>query len=113
MFNAGSSAIFGPNGENLFEDASVALMNSILAPSSAALFTIFSKQHISREFLDVRLDYYAFTNGILAGLVSITAGCNCVDSWSAVLIGVLGSLTYSYSCKLAQYLEIDDPLAAV
>ena len=88
-------------------------MNSILAPAAAALFTIFSKQHISKEFLDVRLDFYAFTNGILAGLVCITASSNCVTPWSSVLIGVAGSLTYSYSCKYAQQLKIDDPLAAV
>jgi Amt family ammonium transporter len=87
-------------------------MNSILAPSSGGLFTLFSKQHITGEKLNIRLDPQGLTNGILAGLVCITASSDSVDSWSAIIIGIIGSLTYSYSVRAAAYFNIDDPLEA-
>ena len=58
------------------------------------------------------MDFQGLTNGILAGLVSITAACNNVEPWAAVIIGIFGSLCYSVSCKVMDKLEIDDPLDA-
>ena len=52
------------------------------------------------------------TNGILAGLVSITASCNCVEPWAAGIIGILGSLVYSAFCRIMDKFKIDDPLDA-
>ena len=51
-------------------------------------------------------------NGILAGLVSITAGCNVTEPWSAFVIGLVGGVVYTYACKLLLMLKIDDPLSA-
>ena len=51
-------------------------------------------------------------NGILAGLVSITAGCNVTEPWSAFVLGVIGGIVYTFSCKLLLKLQIDDPLSA-
>merc|ERR1712113_84240 len=50
--------------------------------------------------------------GILAGLVSITAGCNVVSPEGSVGIGVLGGLVYSGSSVALKRLRIDDPLDA-
>jgi len=52
------------------------------------------------------------TNGILAGLVSITAACDCVEPWAAFIIGILGSLVYCLACKFMNWLQVDDPLEA-
>lgn len=60
----------------------------------------------------MRLDPQGLTNGILAGLVCITASSDSVDSWSAILIGIIGSLTYSYSVKICNHFQVDDPLEA-
>jgi len=58
------------------------------------------------------MDFQALTNGILAGLVTITAGCATVQPWCAVIMGVIGSITYSTSCLIMNKLRVDDPLEA-
>lgn len=87
-------------------------MNTVLAPSMGGLFALATKQWVSGEQLDSRLDFQALTNGILAGLVCVTAGCNCVDPWAAIVIGCLGSISYSLACRLGNYFKVDDPLEA-
>merc|ERR1719284_2364770 len=57
-------------------------------------------------------DMAGLTNGILAGLVSITAPCASVYGWSAVLIGAIGAFVYVGSSTVVKMLKIDDPLDA-
>lgn len=53
-------------------------------------------------------------NGVLAGLVGITAGCDCVDVWAAALIGVLTSVAMCYSVSFVdKRLHVDDPVGAI
>lgn len=49
-------------------------------------------------------------NGVLAGLVSVTASSYNIDLWAAALIGVIGSIIYSSTKKIIIRYEIDDPL---
>ena len=58
------------------------------------------------------MDFNSLTNGILAGLVTITAGCASVEPWAAFIMGLIGSLTYSLSCLAMNKAKIDDPLEA-
>ena len=44
------------------------------------------------KFLDKRWDIGKVCNGVLAGLVSITAPCAYVETWAAVIIGTNDSL---------------------
>lgn len=53
-------------------------------------------------------------NGILAGLVGITAGCDCVDIWASAVIGLISSVLMCVSVYVIdQKLHIDDPVGAV
>lgn len=53
-------------------------------------------------------------NGLLAGLVSITAGCAYVAPWAAVLVGGLGGLLVVWSALfLERTLRVDDPVGAI
>lgn len=53
-------------------------------------------------------------NGVLAGLVGITAGCDCVSIGAAALIGLVCSLLMCVSVWfIDQKLHIDDPVGAV
>lgn len=51
-------------------------------------------------------------NGILGGLVSITAGCPVVEPYGAAIIGGIGAVLYFFCSKLLHKLRIDDPLDA-
>jgi len=51
-------------------------------------------------------------NGILAGLVSITAGCPVMEPWAAFLTGLIAAPVYYGSSKMLLKLRIDDPLDA-
>ena len=53
-------------------------------------------------------------NGILAGLVGITAGCDCVPVWAAAVIGMVASVVMCFAVNfLDTKLHIDDPVGAV
>ena len=53
-------------------------------------------------------------NGILAGLVGITAGCDCVPVWASAVIGVVTSVIMCFSVSfLDKKCHIDDPVGAV
>lgn len=58
------------------------------------------------------LDVGGFCNGILAGLVAITAGCNAVEPWESVLIGLVGGLLYVGASMLLAKLKVDDVVDA-
>ena len=118
MFNAGSSkAIFDPTGR---KEAEMAMMNSLLSPCASGLFSYFLKRHIAPNNNAGHLQHDesmpgqlgALMNGMMAGLVGVTAGAGIVDSWAAVLIGVLSSLIYILACRAMNKFQIDDPLEA-
>jgi Amt family ammonium transporter len=48
----------------------------------------------------------------LAGLVAITAGCDAVEPWASVCIGIIGGLVYCFFSKLVLAMNVDDPLEA-
>ena len=51
-------------------------------------------------------------NGVLAGLVSITANCQLVEPWQAIVIGFVASILLFLRHFLLKYLRIDDPCDA-
>lgn len=51
-------------------------------------------------------------NGLLAGLVAITAPCDAVEPWAAVCIGLIGGFVYCFFSKFILAMNIDDPLEA-
>jgi len=54
----------------------------------------------------------ALTNGMLAGLVSVTGGASVLTPGMAAIVGFLGGLIYQCSSKLLLHFQIDDPLDA-
>jgi Amt family ammonium transporter len=58
-------------------------------------------------------DLTMIINGILAGLVSITAACNTVDYGSAVVIGAIAGVLVVYAISFFDNIRIDDPVGAL
>lgn len=53
-------------------------------------------------------------NGVLAGLVGITAGCDCVSIGASAIIGVVVSIVMCLSVSfIDKVLKVDDPVGAV
>ena len=62
---------------------------------------------------DGKPDLSMTINGILAGLVGITAGCADVDYWEAVVIGAIAGIIVVFSVGFFDsVLKIDDPVGA-
>ena len=51
-------------------------------------------------------------NGMLAGLVGITANCDCVTNISALIIGVVAGVVCYGAIMVLEMLKIDDPVSA-
>ena len=89
------------------------MMCSLLSASTGGIVSAYLKPLIMGTYSEThRYDVGALTNGILAGLVSITGTCDSCEPWSAVLIGFIGSVFYTCACKLWQKIGIDDPIEA-
>ena len=52
-------------------------------------------------------------NGMLAGLVAITAPCAFVQPWAAAVIGILAAIIVIESCIFFERKGIDDPVGAI
>jgi ammonia channel protein AmtB len=52
-------------------------------------------------------------NGILAGLVAVTAPCAFIDPWVAVVVGIVAGIWVCLATVLLEKAKIDDPVGAV
>lgn len=62
---------------------------------------------------DGKPDLSMIINGILAGLVGITAGCDGVSYLGAVIIGAIAGIIVVYSVSFFDKMRIDDPVGAI
>jgi len=89
--------------------AGLVAVNTTLAPCVAGLVVFLLRALVVPPRL---LDVGGFCNGILAGLVSITAGCAFVKPWETIIIGFIGGFVYQGSSMLIRKLKIDDVVDA-
>jgi ammonium transporter, Amt family len=60
-----------------------------------------------------KADIPMMLNGTLAGLVAITASCAFVETWAAVVIGLVAGILVFYSIRFFESKHIDDPIFAL
>ncbi|MEM9656064.1 MAG: ammonium transporter [Actinomycetota bacterium] len=63
--------------------------------------------------IDGKPDVSMAANGLLAGLVSITAPVGAVTSWAAIVIGAFGGALVVLSIRMFDNLKVDDPVGAI
>jgi ammonium transporter, Amt family len=87
-------------------------MNTSIAGSASGL-TCFIFTYFLNKGTDSEYSIGALCNGILAGLVGVTASCDTVESWGAMFIGIISGFIYLGYNKLLRILKIDDPIDAI
>jgi len=82
--------------------------NTFLASAAGGISTI------CYTFLRYKkVDITMVINGVLAGLVAITAGCNVVSANSALIIGLVAGTLVDMAVVIIDNLKIDDPVGAI
>ena len=101
-FNGGSvlSANPGPLG--------LVFVTTALAAAAGGITSIFTSWAVLKK-----PDLSMALNGILAGLVSITAGADSVGPWSAVAMGAIGGVIVVFAILFFDKIKIDDPVGAI
>lgn len=101
-FNGGSvlSANPGPLG--------LVFTTTALAAAAGGVSSI-----LTSFFVLKKPDLSMALNGLLAGLVSITAGADSVEPWAAVLMGAVGGVIVVFSILFFDKIKIDDPVGAI
>jgi len=103
-FNPGSTLVLTGGGAELA--AKVAVNTTLAACSGGVAMVLFSK------FKTGRYDPGLLINGILAGLVGVTAPCATIEPWAAIVIGAVGALVMYGGIVVLDKLKIDDPVGA-
>lgn len=106
-FNGGSTAAMATADDAI--NASNAFMTTNLAAAVATCVTmVFTWVRYGKSDVSMTL------NGALAGLVAITAGCDCVSPVGAFFIGVVAGFLVVLSVEFFDNIaKIDDPVGAV
>ena len=99
-FNGGSRLALTP-------DVPAILLNTVLAGCAGGLAGLFTAWKIKGL-----PDLPDTLNGIIAGLVAVTAGCHAVSPASAIAIGALGGLICFFVTILLEKARIDDVVGA-
>ena len=105
-FNGGSTVSMTNGGAEL---ASIVFVNTNLAAAMATLATM-----IITWIRYKKPDVSMTLNGSLAGLVAITASCDCVKTWAAAVIGIISAFAVVFGIEFVdRVLKVDDPVGAV
>jgi Amt family ammonium transporter len=63
--------------------------------------------------LDGKPDVSMAANGLLAGLVSVTAPVGAIETWAALVIGAVGGVLVVFAVRFFERKGVDDPVGAI
>ncbi|XZE33977.1 ammonium transporter [Pirellulaceae bacterium SH501] len=104
-FNPGSQLAFN-NHTNVGVVMTVATNTTLAAASGGVVCLVAAWAMFGKPDLTMAL------NGILGGLVGITANCDCVSNSSALIIGAVAGVVVLAGIVALEKLKIDDPVGA-
>jgi Amt family ammonium transporter len=103
---------FGFNGGSVLsadpELTSLTLVTTSLAAAAGGVAAAFFSNLLYKNF-----DLTMFMNGVLGGLVGITAGADQMSPSDAILIGLIAGVIVVLGIALIDKLKLDDPVGAV
>ena len=103
---------FGFNGGSVLsadpELASLTLVTTCLAAAAGGVSSAIFSNILYKNF-----DLTMFMNGVLGGLVGITAGADQMGPMDAILIGIIAGVIIVLGISLIDKLKLDDPVGAV
>jgi len=103
---------FGFNGGSVLS-ADPELTSLVLVTTSLAAAAGGFGAFITSTIMYKNLDLTMFLNGILGGLVGITAGADLMSPNEAVVIGFLAGIIIVFGVALVDKLKLDDPVGAI
>lgn len=103
---------FGFNGGSVLS-ADPVLVSLVFVTTSLAGFAGGLAAAFTSWALLKKPDLSMALNGILAGLVGITAGADVIMPWAAVLVGLIAGILVVVSVLVIDRLKIDDPVGAI
>jgi Amt family ammonium transporter len=103
---------FGFNGGSVLSAdpalTSITLVTTCLAAAAGGVVAAFVSTIMYKN-----LDLTMFLNGILGGLVGITAGADQMSPMDAILIGAIAGVLIVFAVSLIDKLRLDDPVGAI
>jgi Amt family ammonium transporter len=103
---------FGFNGGSVLSAepgaTSLTLVTTCLAAAAGGVISFMVSTALYKNF-----DLTMFLNGILGGLVSITAGADQMSPTDAILIGAIGGVLIVFAVALIDKIKLDDPVGAI
>jgi Amt family ammonium transporter len=103
---------FGFNGGSVLsadpELTSLTLVTTCLAAAAGGVSSVIFSNILYKNF-----DLTMFMNGVLGGLVGITAGADQMSPMDAVFIGIIAGIIIVLGISLIDKLKLDDPVGAV
>ncbi len=104
-FNSGSQLAFASQGD--INVIMLVAVNTTLAAGAGACVAMFVAWAMFKK-----PDLTMALNGVLAGLVGVTANCDCVENFEALLIGAIAGAIVVLAVVALDKLRIDDPVGA-
>lgn len=103
---------FGFNGGSVLSAdpalVSLTLVTTCLAAAAGCLAAMFTSWAMLKK-----PDLTMSLNGILAGLVGITAGADQMAMWSAIIVGAIAGVIVVFAVLFFDKVKIDDPVGAI
>jgi len=91
-----------------------AAVNTTLAAAGGTISALLAKAWlVERETGEAMFSLADALMGCLSGLVSITGGCAYVESWAAIIIGLISGILYLAGSRLMIRIGIDDAVDAI
>jgi ammonium transporter, Amt family len=111
-FNPGSALLTGSAHYTAL--AGLAAANTSIAAGSAGVTILFLNLMLAkRETGKPEYNILLAMNGVLSGLVSITAGCFVMEPWAAVATGAVAAFIHLYGQRFVIWMRLDDAVDAI